>query len=459
MKPPAGPRKRYASLAAGFAAIGGLLFGYNVGVISGAILFIREDFHLSTLLVETVVSATSLGGLIGAAAGGALADRFGRRRVLLLTALVFIAGAIFSATAGGVSWLILALVIVGFAVGLDSFASPLYISEISSSDLRGRRVALNQIAMTVGIVLAFLADYGLSGIHGWRWMFALSAVPALIFLVGMSFMPESPRWLMQHGQADKARDALRGIREESEVEPELANIAGTLEAGQEDWTDIFAPSCRPALVIGILLAVFQQLTGINTVIYYAPMIFQYAGFRSPSTAILATLVIGVTNVIMTVVARSLLDRVGRRPLLLTSLAGMVAGLAVLGAAFSIPALTSSLGWVALASLVLYVGAFALGLGPVFWLLIAEIYPLRVRGVAMGAATFVNWGANLLMAMSFLTMVQHLGRSWTFWSYGVIGIAAWIFAYFRVPETKGKSLEEIEAQWRGGVQPRTTGEPK
>jgi len=454
MNPPTRAKNLFVYIATALAAVGGLLFGYNVGVISGAILFIKEDFHLSSLLVEMVVSAIPLGGLVGAAAGGALADRFGRRRVIVITGMLFIAGAILSATALGVSWLICALALVGIAVGLASFASPLYISEISSSAMRGRMVALNQIAMTVGIVLAFLVDYALSGVRGWRWMFAFSALPALVLVVGMPFMPESPRWLILHRLTAKAREALRRIRESGEVERELTDIEGSLNGEQGNWIDMFSPSCRPALIIGALLAAFQQLTGINTVIYYAPMIFEYAGFRSAATAILATLLVGITNVIMTMVARALLDRVGRRPLLLWSLAGMIAGLALLGAAFSIPSLAASLGWVALASLVLYVGAFALGLGPVFWLLIAEIYPLRIRGFAMGTATFINWGANLLMAMTFLTMLQHLGKSLIFWLYGAISIAAWIFAYYRVPETKGKSLEEIEAHWLRGKHPRS-----
>jgi len=454
LNPSASSKHIFVYIATALAAVGGLLFGYNVGVISGAILFIKEDFHLSSLLVEMVVSAISLGGLVGAAAGGILADRFGRRRVIIFTGMLFIAGAILSAAAVGVTWLISALALVGIAVGLASFASPLYISEISSSAMRGRMVSINQIAMTVGIVLAFLVDYLLSGVRGWRFMFAFSALPALVLVVGMPFMPESPRWLIQHGLAAKAREALLRLRDSGDVERELTEIQGSLDGTQGNWIDIFSPSCRPVLIIGVLLAAFQQLTGINTVMYYAPMIFEYAGFRSAATAILATLLVGITNVIMTMVARALLDRIGRRPLLLCSLAGMIAGLALLGAAFSIPSLAASLGWVALASLVLYVGAFALGLGPVFWLLIAEIYPLRIRGLAMGTVTFINWGANLLMAMTFLTMVQYLGKSWTFWFYGVISIAAWIFAYYRVPETKGKSLEEIEAHWLEGRHPRS-----
>ncbi len=446
---------RFVYIAAAISALGGMLFGYDTGVISGAILFIQQDFSLSPTYIEVVVSSVVLGAMIGAFAGGALADRFGRRIVLIVTAALFALGAVGTALAPTVFWLIIGRVIVGMAIGVASFTTPLYISEISPLTLRGRFVSFNQIALTSGIVIAYLADYALSDMRGWRWMFGLAAIPSALLGVGMAFMPESPRWLVSHGQEDRGRSVLQHIRDTADVDVEVQDIRQSSAQQGSSWSELSSPSLRPALIVGIGLALFQQVTGINTVIYYAPTIFQSAGFASASVAILATAGVGAINVLMTVVALLLLDRVGRRPLLLIGMAGMVISLAVLGTAFLFPRLPA-LRWVAAGSLTLYVGSFAVGLGPVFWLLISEIYPVKIRGLAMSIATVANWGANLLVALTFLTMVQVLGRPSTFWLYGLVGIGAWIFAYALVPETKGRSLEDIEAHWRAGKHPREMG---
>jgi sugar porter (SP) family MFS transporter len=246
---------------------------------------------------------------------------------------------------------------------------------------------------------------------------------------------------------------LSRIREPDQVDDEVNEIEKVLSKESGAWTDLLTPLVRPALLVGVALAIFQQITGINTVIYYAPTIFQFAGFASASASILATVGVGVVNVLFTGVAVWLLDRVGRRPLLLVGQAGMIVGLVVLGLAFAIPRLGGLLGPIAVASLMVYVGSFAVGLGPVFWLLIAEIYPLKVRGRAMSVATVANWAANLIVTLTFLSLVQAAGRPGAFWLYGGIGIGAWAFSYFMVPETKGHSLEEIEAHWRAGGHPR------
>ncbi len=443
---------RFVYLAAAVSALGGMLFGYDTGVISGAILFIRQDFMLSATAVEVVVSAVLLGAVIGAVAGGTLADRLGRRKVLVFTAVLFTLGALGTALAPSVFWLVTLRVIVGVAIGLASFITPLYISEVSPVEVRGRLVSFNQVALTTGIVLAYLADYALSGTRAWRGMLALAALPSAIFAVGMLLLPESPRWLIRVGRVEQGRRMLQRIRGTSEVAAELQEIQGGLAESPGGRSELANPNLRPALIAGIGLAIFQQTTGINTVIYYAPTIFQAAGFHSASAAILATIGVGVVNVVMTIVALILLDRVGRRPLLLVGMAVMVVSLVALGAAFLFPTLRS-LGTIAVGSLMLYVGAFAVGLGPVFWLLIAEIYPLSIRGVAMSIATVANWGANLLVALTFLTLIQFVGRPGTFWLFGLVGIGAWIFAYVLVPETKGRSLEQIESHWRTGRHPR------
>ncbi len=453
----AGKNKYFVYWAAAISAVGGMLFGYDTGVISGAILFIKQQFALSPGMEEVVVSVVLVGAVLGAAVGGMLADRLGRRRSIIATAAIFTFGAAGTALAPDVAWLIAGRVIVGFAIGAASFNAPLYISEVSPVAVRGRLVSFNQLAVTIGIVLSYLVGYALSGAGDWRWMLALAAVPSTVLWLGMVRMPPSPRWLMSHAGEEESRKVLRRIRGRDDVDGEVSEIKKSLEKQTGDWTELLKPAIRPALTVGIGLAVFQQVTGINTVIYYAPTIFQFAGFKSASSAILATLGVGAVNVIMTAVALMLLDKIGRRPLLLTGMAGMTLSLAVLGFAFQSTRLLDKLGWVAVISLMVYVGSFAISLGPVFWLLISEIYPLKIRGLAMSAATVVNWAANLVVALTFLSLIQLVGRGGTFWIYAAVGLVSWIFAYALVPETKGRSLEEIEAHWRAGKHPLSLGE--
>ncbi|HXW61720.1 MAG TPA: sugar porter family MFS transporter [Candidatus Acidoferrales bacterium] len=429
------------------SALAGLLFGYDTGVISGAILFVQEDFHLSTFQEETVVAAVLLGALIGAAIGARLADRFGRRNALIQVGCLFVLGALGTALTSGTAWLAAGRVVVGIAIGIASFTAPLYISEISPAQVRGKLVSLNQLMITIGILVSYLADYGLAASRGWRWMFALAAVPACILLAGLLFVPESPRWYVRQLLHERAREVLSKIRQPFEVDPELAEIEASLTLQQGSWRELLSPALRPALAIGIGLAIFQQFTGINTVIYYAPTIFQLAGLESHSAAILATAGVGVVNVLMTVLALELLDRVGRRPLLLYGLIGMILSLALLGIGFLTQTPTPVLAWLSLLCVMAYVACFAISLGPIFWLMIAEIYPLKLRSRAMGLATMANWGSNLLVALTFLSLLHTLGRPWTFWLYAIVGVVAWIFVLRMVPETKGKTLEQIEAGWR------------
>jgi SP family galactose:H+ symporter-like MFS transporter len=447
---------KFVQLAAAISALGGLLFGYDTGVISSAILFIKQDFLLSTIAEEFLVSAVLFGAILGAIFGGTWSDRFGRRRIIILAALIFTFGGIGTAFANTVAWLLLGRVIVGIAIGVASFAAPLYISEVSPANVRGKLVSLNQLAITVGIVVSYLVGYALSGTRGWRWMFALAAIPSIALAVGMLIVPESPRWLVGRDLMEKAASALKRIRGTEKVSDELAEIRKSLARQSGNWLELFGPLVKPALFIGVGLAVFQQVTGINTVIYYAPTIFQFAGFQSASVAILATVGVGFINVLMTIVAMHLLDRVGRRPLLMTGLIGMILSLIVLGFAFALPDLLRTHGWIAVGSLMLYVAAFAIGLGPVFWLLISEIYPLKIRGLAMSIASVANWGANLVVALTFLTLTQAIGKNGTFWLYGFVSIGAVFFVHFLVPETKGRTLEEIESHWRSGKHPRLLG---
>jgi SP family galactose:H+ symporter-like MFS transporter len=447
---------RIVYLVAALSALGGMLFGYDTGVISGAILFIRQDFALSDFTVGLVVSAVLIGAVIGAAIGGDISDHFGRRKVIIAAAVIFALGAVSTATVPNVNLLILGRIAVGIAIGIASLVTPLYISEMSPPRMRGSLVSLNQLAITIGIVVSYLVDFSLAAFQGWRYMLGLAAIPAVVLGIGMLPLPDTPRWLINHDEADNARKVLKRIQGKDNVEGEIKEIQDSLKKQRGGRAELFNPLVKPALVIGVSLAIFQQVTGINTVIYYAPTIFQFAGITSASSAILATVAVGVVNVILTIVAILLLDRVGRRPLLLIGLAGMTFSLTLLGAVFFLPSLLSSLGDLAVVGLMLYVASFAIGLGPVFWLLISEIYPLRVRGLAMSIASEANWGSNLIIALTFLTLVQVLGRSGTFWLYALVGIGAWIFAFLLVPETKGKTLEEIEEHWRKGLHPSEMG---
>jgi len=436
----------FVFFAASIAALGGLLFGYDTGVISGAELFLKNEFTLSTFALEVIVSGVLAGAAVGALAGGRLADLFGRRKLLIATAAIFAAGAVVCAAAVSPPMLIVGRIIVGLGIGLSSGTVPVYISEVSPAESRGRNVSLFQLAITVGILLAYIVDYVLAGVGGWRWMFGLAVVPAAIFA-----LPESPRWLLERGEIAQARVVLAQIRVAGDVEPELREIEAGLSQAQErgNLSDLFAPAVRPALLVGIGLAILQQITGINTVIYYAPIIIQSAGISSASGAILATAGIGGVNVVMTIVSMWLIDRLGRRPLLLIGITGMIVTLGALGLAFVRPvhAHDEVSARIAVLSMMAYVASFAISLGPIFWLLIAEIYPLKIRSSAEGLSATFNWGSNLVVSLTFLTLLERMGPSRTFWLYGLLAVAGLVFCYYLVPETKGRTLEEIEDFWR------------
>lgn len=441
--------RRFVYVAAAFAGLGGLLFGYDTGVISGAELFFKNDFTLSVFALEVIVSGVLAGAAVGALAGGRLADLFGRRTLLIVTALIFAAGAVVCAVAPSPSILIIGRIIVGLGIGLSSGAVPVYISEVSPPDTRGWTVSIFQLAITLGILLAYVVDYVFASIQGWRWMLGLAVVPAAIFASGMFFLPESPRWLVKRGHAAAARAILGRIRDTSVADAEFLEIQSSLAQAEEqgNWRDLLNRGLRPALILGIGLAIFQQVTGINTVIYYAPIIIKSSGISSDSGAILATAGVGTVNVLMTIVSMWLIDRVGRRPLLLTGIAGMFVTLGVLGWVFHSASPTGALSWLALVSMMAYVACFAISLGPIFWLLISEIYPLKVRNSTEGLAATFNWVSNLVVSLTFLSLLGWRGATQTFWLYAFFAVAAWIFSYRLVPETKGRTLEQIEQFWR------------
>lgn len=439
--------RRFLFVAVSIASLSGLLFGYDTGVVSGALLFLKTQYHLASTRQEIVTSVVLVGAIFGAVFSGRLADRFGRRSLMIVTAGVFFIGILVTALAPTIDVLIVGRIIVGIGIGIASYLGPLYISEIAPPTIRGSMVALNQLLLTVGIVISYVVDYFLSASGAWRWMFGYAVIPTIILGIGMYFMPESPRWLIQQARDPEATDALKRLDKNAKIQEEIIQIRKdiALQSSQEGALSILAPSVRSALFVGLSLAAFDQLTGINTIIYYTPTIFQMAGLGSAAHSILASVSVGAINVIMTIFAVRWIDRVGRRPLLLWGISGMIVGLFLIGLSFRLHSLGIVQGWIAAGSLILYVGSFAIGLGPVFWVLISEIYPLSVRGVAMSIATMTNWGLNLAVTISFLTLVHAIGLSWTFWAYGIMSVGAWFFVKYFVPETKGRSLEQIELE--------------
>jgi sugar porter (SP) family MFS transporter len=447
-------RRRRVIAAAAITALGGLLFGYDTGVVSGALLFLKTNFGgLSNFQEELVTSLLLVGAMIGAIVAGRLSDRIGRKVTVLGTAVVFIVGVALAAFTPTYPVLLLARIIIGLAVGSASMVVPLYIGEFAPPKVRGGLVSLNQLAITVGILVSYLADYGLSSTRNWRLMFGLAAIPAAALFVGMLFQRESPHWLIEQGRDDEARTVLRQLREPDQVEPEITEVR-EVSRGRASARDLLAPAIRPLVLTGVALAVFQQITGINTVIYYAPSLLHDAGLGS-SSALLANVGIGIVNVGLTIVAIRLLDRTGRRPLLLGGTIGMAVGMFVTAFAFLGGShLAGGAAIAAIAGLVIYTGSFAIGLGPVFWLLIAEIYPLKIRGAAMSVASTANWGANFVVTISFLTLLSAIGGTGVFLLFAFLTLVALAYFYFRVPETKGRSLQAIERDLRGLPAPPT-----
>jgi len=397
-------------LIASIAALSGILLGYETGVISGAILYIDDEFVLSPWLNHFVVNSILFGAFLGCLIGGSLADYWGRRVLLIMAALIFLIGTVESTLAASSFSLILSRAILGIGIGIASFTAPLYIAEIAPAKSRGMLVSLNQLAITIGIVAAYILDAHYAK-HGgqWRWMFGVGIVPAIVLLIGMLCLPNSPEWL-------KAREK-KGAK----------------------WSELFQPWGRSALFIGVGLAFFQQCTGINVIIYFAPTVFEIAGFQSHTVAILATFGIGILNIVVTLLFLSLIDRWGRRPLLLMGLIGMTLGLVSLSVAFYLGVHTSGLKWLAFVGMMTYIVSFAMSLGPIVWLMIVEIFSRDMRGLGAGLAASSCWGLNIIVTLLFLPLIQLLGSSGTFFIYAVLCMLGTVFVAAYVPETCGTPL--------------------
>ncbi|MCA1217603.1 sugar porter family MFS transporter [Streptomyces sp. 8L] len=425
-------------------AMGGFLFGFDTGVVSGALLYIRRDFDLNSFQQGSVVSVLLIGAVIGAMGSGRLADRWGRRRLLGAAGAVFLAGTAVAVFANGYGMLLAARIVLGLAVGTVSALVPVYLSEISPTAVRGRLLTMNQLMITVGILVAYLVNMAFTGGGHWRSMFACGAVPAAILVAASRwFLPESPQWQIANGRADLARRTIASVADEATADRLVARAQQRIKNERQSLEEgggrrLWAPDVRPALIVGLTLAVVQQFGGINTIIYYAPTIIEKSGL-SASNSIVYSVAIGVINLVMTLVAIKLVDRLGRRPMALISLGVMAAFVFLLGLAF-VAGLSSGL---TLLFMVVYIAAFAGGLGPVFWTLIGEIFPPAVRAQGSSASTGVNWVANFLVSLGFLPLADAIGQGETFWIFAGICVLAFLFIGRFVPETRKRDPEQIQ----------------
>lgn len=429
-----------------FGALGGLLFGYDLGVVAGALLFLGPEMHLTPLQTGMVTSSLLVGGMIGAIGCGRITDRYGRRFTVLLAAVLFAVGAIGAGLAPEVITILVFRLIMGLAVGAASVTVPVYLSEIAPASSRGRLSGLNQLMISSGILLAYLVNLALSPYEAWRWMFALAALPSVALFVGAYFQPESPRWLVRKGREDDARAVLARSRGPEELDAELRDIRAVLAAERESagFRELFADArVRRVLLLGIGLAVFQQIIGINTIIYYAPTILTRLGFGD-GAAILANAGLGVLTVVITVLMITfVVDRVGRRTPLILGAIGMCASMVLLAVVFFSGAADNGTGgWIAIIGLAAFKICFSLSWGGMVWILLGEIFPLRVRGTAMGVATLTNWLGNFLVGLLFPVLLS-VGPGGAFVVFAVLCALACGFAYRWLPETKGRSLEQLE----------------
>jgi sugar porter (SP) family MFS transporter len=439
------------TLVTAVAALGGFLFGYDTGVISDALLYIAPAFGLGDTGQQVVVAALLLGALVGALVGGRFADAVGRKRTLVGAAIVFAIAALIAAFAPNVAVLVGARVLLGFAIGVSSAAVPLYLAEIAPPESRGRLVSMNQFLITVGILASYGVGALLAPAAAWRWMLGLAAIPALVMLVGLTVLPESPRWLLFRGRDDEARSVLGHVQGRQPDDDEIDQQIKELEERQEEesrssYRDLFTKPMRPALRIGIGVPAINQLVGVNAVIYYAPTILKNAGFGD-TAATLSTVAIGAINVLVTLIALGLIDRIGRRPLLIGGVIVVDLALAFLGALYLLPQQTGVVGVLLVIGLCVYIAAFAASLGVGIWLLNAEVFPTAIRGKGSSLGVFTHWGLDFVVSLTVLTLVGLVTETGLFWIYGAFGVAGLVYLIRYLPETKGRTLEQVEDELR------------
>jgi sugar porter (SP) family MFS transporter len=426
------------------AAIGGLLFGFDTAIVAGATRYLKDQFALSSLQEGWAVSVVLIGCMFGAGLAGTISDRVGRKRFMIVSAVLFFVSALGCAFPRNILEFVVFRFVGGLGIGSASILAPLYIAEVSPARIRGALVSVNQMAIVTGILLAYFVNWAFAeiGPSNWRWMYGTGALPAVAFLGLLLSVPESPRWLVKMGREPEALGVLSRVNDAAAAAAEVQSIKETLLLEKGSLAELFRPGFRRALFIAVVLAILQQITGINAILYYAPRIFERAGFARIS-AIGQSTIVGFVNMLFTVVAIVLVDKVGRKPLLLTAAAGMGVSQLLLGAAFKVEHLAGS---AILLLILLYIAFFAMAMGPIVWVVMSEIFPTRMRGSAMAIATVALWIADFAVTLSFPVIADRLNETTAFWSYALMCAVDFLFMLFLLPETKGKTLEEIERRW-------------
>jgi MFS transporter, SP family, galactose:H+ symporter len=440
------------------AALAGLMFGLDIGVISGATQFIQAEFQVSDHTIEWIVSSMMFGAAVGAAGAGWMSASLGRKRSLILGAVLFVAGSLLCGAAWSPQSLIAARFVLGLAIGVAAFTAPLYLAEVASEDTRGAMISLYQLMITIGIFIAFLSDTAFSYSGSWRWMLGIIAIPGVLFLFGLMFLPDSPRWLMMRNRKDDAIAVLQRLRGNAQiVARETADIEEQLQTPQRGW-HLFLENknFRRSVALGVMLQLVQQFTGMNVVMYYAPRIFHDMGYDTASQ-MWFTAVVGLTNVLATFIAIGLVDRWGRKPILYTGFSVMAAGLGVVGTMMHLGIVSHAEQTLTVAMLLLFIVGFAMSAGPLIWTLCSEVQPLKGRDFGIGCSTFTNWIANMIVGATFLTLLNGIGNAATFWLYAGLNLLFLIFTYALVPETKGVTLEQIERKLMHGARLRDIGQ--
>lgn len=450
--------KDFIYVAVIIASMGTLLFGYDSGVISSAYSSIEATFHPNTFLEIVILSSLLIGACISAAFSGHFADYLGRRKLLLIDSVIFVLGAVGSASSQSITELIIYRFIVGIAVGISSYVVPLYVSEIAPTKNRGFFVCFSTLFIIAGLVLSFIIGYILNPTESWQLMLAMGVIPAIILFCGMLNLPESPRWLLANQLEDQARTVLGKFIPEESIEAEMAAIKDGITTYRSDWRLLFKPWLKPAVVIGVGIAIFQQIIGLDAVLYSAPMLLKSAGFPQNTGNFLATVVLGLILFTCSIPVLFLIDYLGRRPLFIFGAIGISIGFIGLGISFSLlPWLPTLAKWMILISILTYVISFMNSYGIVAWLMITEIFPLRVRGLGMSLATSIIWGFNFIVTLTFTPLLNLISDYGIFILYSIFCIASIFFAYFFIPETKGIALERIEINLRAGKRSRDLGQ--
>jgi SP family arabinose:H+ symporter-like MFS transporter len=437
---------RYVVLLASTTAISGFLFGFDTAVINGVLLLLRRQFTLSNLQTEVAASSLLLGCLLGAAGASMIGDGYGRRKSLIFSAVLFALSSLGAAAASTVTLFSIARLAGGLAIGLASVLTPVYIAEISPPKNRGALVSINQFAIVIGILSAYLVSWLLArtGEDSWRWMLAVAAIPSLAFLAGLLAVPESPRWLISRGRHSEGERILARIFGPKAAREQVQAVERAAATEEGSWHEVFSSGMRKRLAVGMLLALFSQITGINTVLYYGSIIIsEHFPGQSTSMALVANVVIGTVNLIFTIVAMVFLDRWGRRGILMTASGGMAIALTLLVIALKMHTIPPVF---MLGGILLYVAFFALGMGPGPWLIISEIFPTKVRGRAASIATSTLWSGTLVVTFTFLSLVKALNLWGTFAIYGALSFLCFVYVWKMVPETKGRTLEQIQEDW-------------